>query len=399
MNSSATQFPVLNEGTVKDWEDKLKNIGRPTVFIGSSLESREIVEQVKNCFPKEEFAADPWYDGIFGKTRKTGGEISNAEWLKNFTDIYDFAIFIFVPDDETISLTRFDAPGGQARQARTTRHNVVFECGLFLGRLGAKKTFILFDESHKDFVEKFFTDLNENLNDTESGKGDGFRIELYMYKNASDSEGIKASMTTIKNQIRKSFEDVDLGFLPSTSLAVGYFNNCIKLFVDAVYEVKNNPGYKPAWIKDPQKELEVMAIAAKIKEGKDVRLKIVIPDSLEGAVQEKFLPDFPKEKFRSESFPAINRPLTLACHIIEVKETSGKVIFYDVPTTMNSSLEAIEMTTQYEQIIALLKEKERRNFKKALARKIMIAQEKEPHKQFTTIIEIISREQFIKETT
>ena len=84
------QFPVLSEGTVKNWKEKVANVGRPTIFVGSSMESKVIAEKIKSCFPKEEFELDIWYDGVFGKTKTTGGELSNMEWLKNFTDIYNF---------------------------------------------------------------------------------------------------------------------------------------------------------------------------------------------------------------------------------------------------------------------------------------------------------------------
>lgn len=406
------EYPILDKGTVKGWEAKVKNIGRPSIFVGSSLESKPIAERVRNGFPDDQFVVDPWYSGVFGKTSSTGGDMSNAEWLKNFTDIYDYAIFIFAPDDETKSLTRFDMPDGTARNAVGTRHNVVYEFGLFMGRIGAKKTFILFDEAVEDFVKLFFTDLVENLNDTaEKGKG-GFRIELYKYKGnysqylkSKDTElpyediSIGTAIDNIREQIKTSFDDVEISFLPSTSLAIGYFNNCISIFANIVHVLKNDLPYPDKWKQDGLKEEEFNEIAGKIKHGKSVKLKIVIPESLEGAIQKNFTKDFPTSRFQTKSFPGANRPLTLACHVVEKKETSESLTFYDVPTTMNSSLEAINMVTEHYEIRELLKEKERRNFKKALEYKIALARQQEAPKDIDSIIEIISWEQFIQETS
>ena len=406
------EYPILDKGTVKGWEAKVKNIGRPSIFVGSSRESMLIAERVRKGFPEDEFVVDPWYSGVFGKTTSAGGDMSNAEWLKNFTDIYDYAIFIFAPDDETKSLTRFDMPDGTARNAMGARHNVVYEFGLFMGRIGAKKTFILFDEALEDFVRLFFTDLVENLNDTAAkGKSD-FRIELHRYKGNypqylknKDTElpyedsSIGASIGDIREQIKTSFNDVEISFLPSTSLAIGYFNNCISIFANIVHVLKNDLPYPANWKQDGLKKEEFDEIAEKIRHGKSVKLKIVIPESLEGAIQKNFTKYFPESRFPTKSFPGANRPLTLACHIVDIKETSESLTFYDVPTTMNSSLEAIKMVTEHYEIRELLKEKERRNFKKALDYKIALAKKQEAPKDIDSIIEVISWKQFIQETS
>jgi hypothetical protein len=57
-----------------------------------------------------------------------------------------------------------------------------------------------------------------------------------------------------------------------------------------------------------------MRLAARIKHGKSVNSKIVIPESLEGAIQENFTKDFRKSRFQTKSFPGAKQTLTLACH-------------------------------------------------------------------------------------
>lgn len=411
-SNTVVEYPVLEKGTVKGWEAKVKNIGRPSIFVGSSRESMPIAERVRKGFPEDEFVVDPWYSGVFGKTSSTGGDMSNAEWLKNFTDIYDYAIFIFAPDDEMKSLTRFDTPDGSARNAMGTRHNVVYEFGLFMGRIGAKKTFILFDDSVEDFVKLFFTDLVENLNDTAVKSNSDFRIELYKYKGnytqylknketelPYEDSSIGAAIDKIGEQIKTSFNDVEISFLPSTSLAIGYFNNCIERFVRAVYVVKHGLPYPKNWKQDGLTDPAFLEIVDCINKGKEVKLKVIIPDRLEDAISENFNKYLPSDKFQSRPFPTANRPLTIACHLIGLQETSKTLSFYDVPTTMNSSLEAIEMVTTHEEIRELLRQKERRNFRKALEYKMQLVQMSEEPMDIDSVVEIISWEQFIKETS
>ena len=179
---------------VKNLEGKKKG-DKPSIFIGSSYESLVIAEAVKNMFGKDTCEVDIWDEDIFDPSiQKKASKYAvnerlkkkitqhrkhyldnatdtatqqedteqdllplNIHSLKNFTDIYDFAIFIFVPEDKLVSQSR--TSGKDKLTGTGTRHNVVFELGLFLGRIGSKKTFIIADNTIKDFIEHFFTDL------------------------------------------------------------------------------------------------------------------------------------------------------------------------------------------------------------------------------------------------
>ena len=52
----------------------------------------------------------------------------------------DLAVFVLSPDDLTAS---------RGVSQRSPRDNVIFEAGLFLGRLGRARTFLLFDTTQK----------------------------------------------------------------------------------------------------------------------------------------------------------------------------------------------------------------------------------------------------------
>jgi len=367
------------------------------VFIGCASEVRPVAEKVKERFGTKQFDVDIWSDGIFTRTRKAGGDISNAENLKNFTDIYDFAIFIFTPDDQIVSKTRFPKPG-ELLEASGTRHNVVFEFGMFLGRIGARKSFILFDDGATEWVEYFFTDLCENLDDVEKVSEDKFKIELYNCKgNLSKMADEKtpdilyAQIDKIKRRMAESFEDIDINFLPATSLAIGNFNNFIEMFLTFVDIIKNGKSYPESWEKQTIDE----KVRELVKTKENIKFKLVIPETLEMTKQDNFNPYINNELFERGSFPGRYRLMTM-----NYKKPEGSNFFvYDIPSTMNSSIDAIEILTSYDDIQRLLSQKEIRNFKKTTRHKIdLLKQTSKLDIDIDEIINIISWDEFLEET-
>lgn len=368
-------------GNLKDGETTVKNLdhkkNRPSIFIGSATESHSIAKKAASFFDKEKFEVDTWKMNIFGQKDEDGNSLSNAEQLKNFTDIYDYAIFVFTPDDKLVSQTRKDLEDDTYINAYSVRHNVVFEFGLFLGRIGAERSFILYEDDIKNFIDFFFTDLAENLDDTsmhDSKKR--FKIESYSYKGkyreylksgdegeAFNEKDLKKKVKLIQQKIESLEEEVTISFLPSTSLAKGYTNNFLNRVIGRIAEIKGLvKKSKKEW-----KEDEAILLDSIIKEKESVEIKVVIPDSLAMTRYNDF-----KEVFKNEFFVygAIStdggRPLTLYCSKQSLDSSSKKLVIYDIPSTMNSCIEAIHMTTEHKDIIELLSEKERRNFDKVL---------------------------------
>lgn len=409
-------FDKLPEGeNIRNFRDKIANVGKPSIFIGSSLESKKVAEKIKDFFPSDLFHVDAWYDGVFGTTRgehKDG--LSNMEYLKNFTDIYDFAIFIFVPEDEIVSKTRFDVGEGKARTAHVTRHNVIFEFGMFLGRIGAKRSFILFDEKAEDFVNLFFTDLKENLDDKslELEVNKKFKIELHRYKGnyeaylkdmdnvlPYDNASIEVALKDIMQQVLTNFNEIEIGFLPATTTAIGYYNNFVAGFITNVKILKKEGPYPPHWKTKweiPDETIaELHTIVSKVKK---IRFRIVIPTSIEGSLQKNFFPDFSRDIFFTETFPGKSRSINFLSKRKKGQTDLEEWIIYDVPTTLNSSIEAIDIITKLPDIKELLKEKELRNFKKSLEYKLNLSCKSGELEGIEDVIEYITYEQFKEET-
>lgn len=100
---------------------------KPRIFIGSSVESIPIADAInENLDHSAEVTI--WRNGTFELSSTT------IESLIKKASSVDFAIFIFSPDDITIM---------RSNEKKTTRDNVIFELGLFIGKIGVNRCFIV----------------------------------------------------------------------------------------------------------------------------------------------------------------------------------------------------------------------------------------------------------------
>ena len=103
----------------------------PRVFIGSSSEGRRVAEAIAHGV-RHVSTPQLWTAGVFGIGRG---------YLESLVEVdVDFAIMVVTPDDLVAS---------RGARQHAARDNVVFECGLFMGRLGRERTFIAHDRSTK----------------------------------------------------------------------------------------------------------------------------------------------------------------------------------------------------------------------------------------------------------
>lgn len=163
------------------------------LFIGSSSEGKPIAIKVEEKVKKE--CGDwincmPWYGNDCFILNK-----STLENLSSLTLICDYAILIASKDDITSKRSCIK---------RSIRDNVIFEYGLFSGSIGISKTFLLIDK---------------NVHIPSDVKG----TTLAYY----DDRTIDDKIDNIINQINKSKEEFEYRLLPSSALAVGYYENFI----------------------------------------------------------------------------------------------------------------------------------------------------------------------------
>jgi tetratricopeptide (TPR) repeat protein len=108
---------------------------KSNMFIGSSVEGLSVAYAVQQNL---EFNAEVtvWSQGIF--------HLSNSalDSLIEVLNRTDFGIFVFTPDDIVTM---------RGEQNKAVRDNVLFELGLFVGRLGKERSFVLLPRGEKDF--------------------------------------------------------------------------------------------------------------------------------------------------------------------------------------------------------------------------------------------------------
>jgi predicted nucleotide-binding protein len=96
-------------------------------FIGSSSENLNVANAIKHAL-ESDIDCTVWTESFFKLSQST------IETLSSGVDKFDVGIFVFGQDD-TLSSRGVDFA--------VPRDNVIFEHGLFCGRLGAKRTFVL----------------------------------------------------------------------------------------------------------------------------------------------------------------------------------------------------------------------------------------------------------------
>lgn len=100
---------------------------KPNIFIGSSVEGLNTAFAIQKNLDYEANVT-VWTQGVF--------ELSQTaiESLITVMDKADYAIFVFTPDDKTFM---------RKTEHNTVRDNVIFELGMFIGKLGRQRVFII----------------------------------------------------------------------------------------------------------------------------------------------------------------------------------------------------------------------------------------------------------------
>lgn len=142
---------------------------RIKVFVISSVEALPIARVVQNSFEHDPFLTVLWTDGVFRATSYT------LDVLEKAVDDCDFAIAVAHGDD----LTQF-----RGQDWPSPRDNVVFELGLFMGKLGRKRAILM--EPREDKI-KLPSDLS------------GVTTIPYRYEAGRDAS---ASMAPACNRLR-----------------------------------------------------------------------------------------------------------------------------------------------------------------------------------------------------
>ncbi len=295
------------------------------VFIGSSTEGLDIAQKVKEYFLSADFECYLWNDDIFKYNE------NYLETLLKEANLFDYGILVFTKDDFTTSREKqFDSP----------RDNVVFEFGLFLGRLGKDNAFILQEENVK-LPSDLFGITHATF------KYQSKKKCIFNKKMPIDDSSLKDSLNKLKKQIDGKNHLGMLGMLPSTVLAIGYFENFVKPICESLYA--NN------------EILEKNNCSSYI-------FRIILPKDLDSDIKKKANVFYKEKEFNPIAIGSISRSYPL---YIAFDTSCSQAILSDMPTTLNGLDKAIEMYLRKGHIgksneQKLLEEKELRNFEKVL---------------------------------
>lgn len=107
---------------------------KPKMFIASSTEHLDLAYAAQEGL-EHDVEATVWSQGVFQPSRTTMAS------LVDVLDESDFGLFILAPDDITTI---------RANTRQTVRDNVIFELGLFIGKLGSDRCFLIVPHGGED---------------------------------------------------------------------------------------------------------------------------------------------------------------------------------------------------------------------------------------------------------
>ncbi len=287
---------------------------KPRIFIGSSIESKDIASYVYSCL-EPNYECVIWNDNFFELNRGT------YENLAKNAIAFDYAVYIGGQDDKVVRI-------GDKTTKIAPRDNVYLEFGLYAGILSPNRSYFL--------IDKASTIASDLL---------GLTVLYY-----SDKRSVKRCCNIIIQKIQEESQLNRIQLLPSTSLAVGYFKNYLK---HMEYILPN---------------LSTIKINGKLYSVKDITqsLEIVIPNTID--VDWKLWAISYKKKHHLQE-AVLNDQLRNVGVLIDydalIKDKKLRII--DVPLTLRASFKAVELVqgTDYignTKILEIAKRKEVDNF-------------------------------------
>ena len=174
------------------------------IFIGSSLESKKIAELLRDELSSE-FDCVLWHEGFFS----LGNHYYTDLVQKIIT--FDLAIMIGGEDDRVIRISNND-------EKTSPRDNVYLEYGLFSGILSPSKVLLLIHENCK-------------------AASDLLGMSLLQYGGEEQAVAVaKAWVNNVTEPKGRALSRKDIGLMPTASVAVGYYYNFLKPFVEKLAE-------------------------------------------------------------------------------------------------------------------------------------------------------------------
>ena len=278
----------------------------PRLFIGSSKEGMKYAKIIEEQL-KDIVRSVKWFDeNVFKPNRGTLDDLIKQAKLS------DFALLIATKDDVTINIERDS-------KRETPRDNVIFEFGLFLGATSIDRAFL--------FTQKK-ADLPSDFNG----------VSVFTFDedaNPGEYEHIDSVISRLARSIESAKNQSGLGFVPSTALAMGYFYGFIKPVCEKIGQTK------------------MLQYNGKNTQVGSFQMTIILPEDIDEGGVNAFATAYNQMHGLERAGTAIlanqssnERDYPFNFKIDPPHEEPGALLnaqIFDVPTTLNTILEAIKL--------------------------------------------------------
>lgn len=285
------------------------------VFIGGSSESLDEARTLKESL--ESFGSvncTIWNNGIFVFNKNFLDSLTHASYS------FDFGILIATNDDIALMRNSLkDIP----------RDNVIFEYGLFLGSMGNSKTFLLQEKG---------VNLPSDLL--------GYTTPRFESNFTSD-QWLELSRE-LHDKLLEEHSKSNIQVLPSTSLAIGYFDSFLKKICHYVMEKEG-----PLLNKNQFNHSKII-------------IQIIIPEELSSDIGAKAKIYFQNRNFIADEIGVGGRPFP-----IRFFRKKDDLTILDIPTTLNAIRPSVDLLVSTNSIGPnnmknQIERKELENFKRTL---------------------------------
>lgn len=263
------------------------------LFIGSSTEELKLAEAAKAILDKD-FDVTIWNEKVWDTSVFKINQNFLSDLLKASLQ-FDYGILLGTNDDKVIF---------KGKEVLQPRDNVLFELGLFTGRLGTSKCAFLIEKEIK-----LLSDFN------------GLSLARF---DKADTSTFTAAVNGVKDLFLSSSDD-EINFFPSATLASVYFENLISPICR--YIIENN------------------GFVSRDIHYKKCKINVIVPDRINDDVNLQF------EKLKSSittenvSFKYAGRPRHIS---IETLIKNDTLEFIDFPTIITGINHAISNLLPHE---------------------------------------------------
>src|SRR5262245_5084717 len=281
----------------------------PNAFVISSTNGKEIAKAIAECLN----ADGAMRVHVWPTEFKAGDYFMQS--LQSATLRFDFGIAVITPDDVTRIVRE-----GQESQVIEPRDNVIFELGLFLSALG------------RDHVLEVAATMDGKKPSVPTDLGSISRYQLTIDTAKGLPPQVKDECGKMRTHMLNTYKKPDLGLLPSTALAIGYFENFIKPVKESLGE-SNKVLVGPFGTQREERNVD----------RRKWDITVCIPRDLKKATRDAWASESGRLKLKLGEIPLPKDSMLPRAYPFQVdaRAGDGTLHIFDTPTTLKTVYETV----------------------------------------------------------